>query len=131
MRHDDPRLTGSAAIQPADDRQLHELRKAGKRLRYALELSPAAFPPRVHRRLYDELSRLQDRLGAVCDRLVSVEQFRDWGSDAHKRKHREQLALLLSQEEQRLAAARRQFHRWWSSARRARLKRQWEAATAA
>ena len=121
----------SAAIQPADDRQLHELRKAGKRLRYALELSPAALPPRVHRRLYDELSRLQDRLGAVCDRLVSVEQFRDWESAAHKRKHREQLAMLLSQEDQRLAAARQQFHRWWSGARRARLKRQWEAATAA
>src|SRR5439155_12740546 len=39
-----------------DDATLHALRIAGKRLRYALELAPAAIAARDHRWLYQELS---------------------------------------------------------------------------
>jgi CHAD domain-containing protein len=117
-----------ASAEHRDDSQIHELRLAGKRLRYALELSPAALPPRRHRRLYEELSSLQDRLGAICDSLAAIARIRDWQSSAKKRKHREQFASLLGREEQRLAARRRQFHRWWSAARRARFSQHWQQA---
>lgn len=116
-----------AALDPTHDRQLHELRKAGKQLRYALELAAAAIPQRTHRHLYDELSALQDRLGAVCDDLVAAQQIRDWQAAEKKPKHQQQLADLLARVEQRLAKSRRQFHRWWSSARRTRWQQQWHA----
>lgn len=119
-----------ALALPAGDAQLHELRKSGKRLRYALELAAAAIPPRVHHRLYEDLSDLQDRLGEVCDHLVAAERIRRWQADAKQGKHQRQLAELLEQEEQGLATARRQFQRWWSAARRGRWQKQWQTLEA-
>ena len=100
-------------------------------LRYALELAAAAIPLRLHRWLYEELSGLQDRLGAVCDRLVAIQQIRDWQAAAKKPKHQRKLAELLASEEQRLAAARRQFRRWWTPARRQRWQHKWQTVAAA
>ncbi len=120
-----------ASAGPLGDPQLHELRLSGKRLKYALELSAAALPPRDHRWLYDELSGLQDRLGAICDALAAVARIRGWQASASKRKHQEELSGLILREEQRLASARRQFDRWWSPSRRARLQRRWQQAVPA
>src|SRR5438874_431258 len=47
----------------SDTNTLHALRIAGKRLRYALELAPAAMPSREHRQLSTSLNKVQDRLG--------------------------------------------------------------------
>jgi CHAD domain-containing protein len=116
-----------AAADPADDRQLHELRKAGKRLRYALELAPSAIAPRVHRRLYEELSQLQERLGEVCDYLVAVERLGAWHRRTRKDTPRRQLQDLLAREQQRLDKSRRRFQRWWSAARRSRWRKRWQA----
>jgi CHAD domain-containing protein len=115
-----------ATVESGGDAQLHELRLAGKRLRYALELSAAAVPPRTFRRLYDELSGLQDRLGAICDSQSAIKRIHDWKSSANKRKQREQFEALLAREERRLAMLRRQFQRWWSPARCARSRQRWQ-----
>jgi CHAD domain-containing protein len=60
-------------IKTADDlaclpaEALHETRKSGKKLRYALEFFADALPRRKVRRLSRHLSRAQDELGAIND----------------------------------------------------------------
>ena len=106
----------------AKDAQLHELRIAGKRLRYALELAPAALPARAHQRLYESLSDLQDRLGTVCDHLSAVAQMTEWKASAESPDERRALLSQIRREQAQLNARRKQFLRWWSSARRKRLR---------
>jgi CHAD domain-containing protein len=113
----------------ARDAQLHELRIAGKRLRYALELSPAALPMRLHQRLYEALSDLQERLGTVCDHLSAVARLKDWRSGARSRQERESLRSQIRREQDQLARRRQQFLRWWSPARRKRMQVDWNAVT--
>jgi CHAD domain-containing protein len=108
--------------------QFHDLRIAGKRLRYALELAPAAMPARQHQRLYEALSDLQQRLGEVCDHLVSVDRLERWQKNAKPRHERQVLKAAGRREARQLAAKRRQFLRWWSPARRRSLRRLWDSA---
>ena len=110
------------------DAKLHALRLAGKRLRYALELAPAALPAATHRRLYDELSDLQDRLGQVCDQIVAVKQLKELRDQARGESDRKELRVAQGQQRKQLAAAKQQFRRWWSSKRRATLRKSWERA---
>lgn len=112
----------------AKDTELHELRIAGKRLRYALELAPAALPTRLHQRLYEALSDLQERLGTVCDHLAAAVRLQEWRADTKSRDDRQALKTAMEQEQQQLAIRRRQFLRWWSAARRERLRADWESA---
>ena len=112
----------------ARDAQLHELRIAGKRLRYALELSPVALPGRLHQKLYDALSDLQERLGTVCDHLSAVARLKEWRSSAKSRKEKQTLQTQIRREQAQLTSRRQQFLRWWSAARRRRLRADWDAA---
>src|SRR5438874_3830494 len=68
----------------SDDATLHALRIAGKRLRYALELAPAAIEPGVHQQLYERLDEVQDRLGEVVDGQAAIDRLRDWLKEAKK-----------------------------------------------
>jgi len=115
----------------AKDAQLHELRLMGKRLRYALELAPAAVPAATHRRLYEELSELQDRLGQVCDQIVAVGRLKEWRDEARSDDVRKQLRAAQSQQRKQLAGARQRFLRWWSPKRRKALRQSWERALGA
>jgi CHAD domain-containing protein len=110
------------------DAKLHELRIAGKRLRYALELAPAALPVRAHRRLYDALTHLQERLGTVCDHFSAIAQLKEWLSSAKVRKDRQALQSQIGREQRLLERDRRQFLRWWSVVRQRRLRKAWDAA---
>lgn len=109
-----------------DNEKLHALRIAGKRLRYALELAPAAMPPRQHQELYESLNEIQDRLGEVCDQLAAIEHIREWLTDVKKRSHRQRLEKLLRREERQLDQLRTRLIRWWSPARRRRLRQHWQ-----
>ena len=113
------------------DAKLHELRIAGKRLRYALELSPVALPTRIHQRLYEGLSDLQERLGTVCDNLSAVARLKEWRTSAKSRKDRQALTAQIRREQAMLAKNRERFLRWWSFARRKRLQADWNAALGA
>lgn len=106
---------------------LHALRIAGKRLRYALELAPAAFPPREHQGLSDYLKLAQDRLGEVCDQLAAIDHLRECLDEAKKKSHRRRLAALLKKEERRLKTLRTKLLRWWPAAHR-RVSQQWKKA---
>ena len=112
----------------AEDARLHELRIVGKRLRYALELAPAALPARSHRRLYESFTELQERLGTVCDHLSAIVQLEVWQKSAKSRKDRHALQSQLARELEQLDLDRKRFLRWWSTARQKRLQMAWEAA---
>jgi CHAD domain-containing protein len=107
---------------------LHQLRIAGKRLRYALELAPAALAKAIHRRLYDELSEVQERLGEVCDHIAAAARLKDWQTQVGELPLRRQLGVLLARERRQLASSKRRFLKWWTAARRHSLRRAWSSA---
>jgi CHAD domain-containing protein len=111
-----------------NDDALHALRIAGKRLRYALELAPAAIRPSLHRQLYERLNELQDRLGEVRDQLALVSSTRDWLKGVEKTKTRRRLGGVLEHEEKRLQQLRSKLIRWWSPSRRQQLQERWQKA---
>jgi len=109
-------------------KNLHEMRIAGKRLRYALELAVAVIPTRIHQRLYDALNKLQDRAGEVCDQRAFLESIQGWLDDAKKKKSRERLTALLDRERRRYESLHQKFLRWWSEQRRRKLVSLWKKA---
>jgi CHAD domain-containing protein len=108
-----------------DTETLHALRIAGKRLRYALELAPAAMPAREHRQLCASLNKVQDRLGDVCDQLAAIDHVQDGLNQTKKKKHRRLLDELLQKERRRLDKSLAKLIRWWPQQRR-RLHQQWQ-----
>ena len=99
------------------DAALHQWRLATKRLRYAVELAPAALPKESWTRLYKLLGDIQERMGRVCDALLQRRRLRQWRRETDDPAEREALERLSAQCERRLAAARRAFARWWTSHR--------------
>jgi CHAD domain-containing protein len=114
-----------AAADPATSATLHQLRIAGKRLRYALELAAGSIPSATRNKLYDGLTDLQDRLGEVCDHLAGVDRLKQWIAETDDRGVRRHLRAALGKEQQELVERRKRFLRWWTARRRAALKRQW------
>jgi CHAD domain-containing protein len=84
-----------------------------------LELAPAALAAAACRRLYDELSDLQDRLGQVCDQIVAMGQLKEWQEEAHSSAVRGELQKARARQRKQLADGRQAFLRWWSAGRRA------------
>jgi CHAD domain-containing protein len=103
------------------DAKLHELRIAGKRLRYALELAPAALPAKPHQRLYAALSELQERLGTVCDHVSALARLKAWRAAAKSPADRRAWQTHIRRQKEQLTAERKAFLRWWSGERRRRL----------
>lgn len=95
----------------APDEQLHDLRKRGKRVRYAYELAGA---DRVVRRAKE----LQDVLGDHQDAVIAAERLRAIAADAPAD---EAIAagLLIAAEEQRRIAGRNNWRAAWKALDRA------------
>jgi len=112
------------AAQLHEDEQLHRLRIAGKRLRYAAELSVAAFPRIESSGIYDQLAQLQERLGDAVDHLGSIERLEhlleEAGSD-----ERAYLQDAVAGHRKLFAAKKRKLIRYWTSARRRTLDSRW------
>lgn len=117
-----------ARLDLSNFKNLHRMRIAGKRLRYALELAVAVISMRIHRQLYDALNELQDRAGQVCDQRAFLESVQEWLDDAKKKKSREQLTAFQRKERRRYEAGHQKFLRWWSEARRRKFVNLWKKA---
>ena len=95
--------------------RVHDLRIAGKRLRYGVELFECCFAPEVHDALLDRLTRFQDHLGALndlWDMRIRVQEFAADGKlGADTRNDLERLACDLSA---RVDQAHGSFLEWWS-----------------
>ncbi len=111
-----------------DDNALHALRIVGKRWRYALELADSALQAPWVRELYNHLSELQDRLGAMHDQVELSKRVAHCLDAAGGPKRREKLRCLLDHQYEELATQRDALRQWWTTARRQQFEYQWEQA---
>jgi CHAD domain-containing protein len=114
----------------ADDSDLHRVRIAAKRARYAAELAARCVPPETAedaKRFAADLGELQDLLGRHQDAVIAVAE-----THAAARSHEGDLGLIVAAGrviERELQAARRERHRFpdlWRSLSRPR-RRRWMA----
>lgn len=100
---------------------LHQLRIAGKQVRYGLELLAAAFDSQLLESIYPEFQEAQGRLGLVNDYVTARLLYEHWlpivGPKAQALLHR-----LLAHEQLALAQACSAFHDWWTVERRTSLQ---------
>ena len=109
-----------------DPESLHQLRIAGKRLRYAIELLAPAFPTTLRTELYPVFQEVQERLGRANDHATACELFRKWAGDP-RRPQGELLQILAVDEERSMETSRQEFLNWWTPRREADLRRRFEA----
>lgn len=106
-----------------DDDDVHRLRIAGKKLRYALEIFAPVFPQRERVRCQDALERLQHVLGEFTDHASAADRFRRLARDGRTSLDREALDDLRRRESGLAADARKAFVKWWDRPRRRDLRR--------
>ena len=111
-------------LRTADE--IHALRIEGKKLRYAMEIFSAVFPPRTRARCYDALERLQETLGDFTDHAAAADRFRRLSHDKSATANRDVLTRLRDEEERRADEARKAFVKWWDPHRRRALRRRFE-----
>ena len=102
--------------------QLHELRIAGKRLRYSIELFSGAFPPALRREVYPLVEKIQDRLGSLNDHATTQALFQRWLASLATDSRAAYLAHRIVQEHDAALAIRNSFLEWWTPKRVAQLE---------
>jgi CHAD domain-containing protein len=103
-----------------DYAQLHQVRIAGKRLRYAMEVFADCFDPEFRETLYPRIEQMQEILGRANDSHVAIERLIDLREHlrmicptAWPRLHLG-FEQLLRAHQRRLPQDRRRFLQWWS-----------------
>jgi CHAD domain-containing protein len=101
---------------------LHDFRIRGKKLRYAMELTAAAFSARLRNDAYSTFVDLQEKLGVVNDHASAQVCLRHWfendgapGGNAYRKD-------MLDDEQVQLDASRTEFMEWWTPQRERRLR---------
>jgi CHAD domain-containing protein len=98
----------------------HELRIAGKRLRYSLEIFYGLDPALVDR-VYLIVEELQSRLGELNDRATAQALYQSWLGGVPADALGADLAGRVSQEYKDAQRLRGQFLRWWNHHRVAKM----------
>lgn len=93
--------------------ELHEMRICGKRLRYAIELLAAGFPPSLRRRVYPKFVKIQQSLGDLHDHVAAARRLKEWCQETDGKSAARSLNRLRRAEKQEAAAKSRDFHEWW------------------
>jgi CHAD domain-containing protein len=125
------RLESAVAGDLNDYTQLHQVRIAGKRLRYAMEVFAGCFPPSFTDELYQQVEEMQEILGRANDSHVAAERLA--GLRDYLRRTRPEgwgrlrvgIEPLLRSHQRRLPQERRRFLRWWDRWRRPRNVAAW------
>lgn len=93
----------------SDIERVHDMRVATRRLRAAMEVFAACFPPKEHRRLLKEVKRLAEALGERRDPDVALEELDQIGAEVGRERGLQSLMKELRAEQERanetLAAA--------------------------
>jgi CHAD domain-containing protein len=106
-----------------DDDDVHRLRIAGKKLRYAIEIFAPVIPQRQRIRCQDALERLQKTLGEFTDHASAADRFRRLSREGRTGLDHDALADLQRAESAQAADARKAFVKWWDGRRRRELRR--------
>jgi len=111
----------TAVSQPSIS-QLHQLRIAGKRLRYSIELFHQAFPKAMRTEVYPSIQKLQERLGKLNDHATAQAVFHSWLADMPVGPRAANLAERIVAEHQASEKLREDFLQWWTDQRVAMLE---------
>jgi CHAD domain-containing protein len=102
--------------------QLHQLRIAGKRLRYSIELFHGVFPPEMRGEVYPLVEELQERLGQLNDHATAQAMFQRWLADLPPGQRAVYLAQRIVAEYDAAIEVRREFLEWWTTQQIATLE---------
>ena len=106
-----------AEVNQPTVQQLHQLRIAGKRLRYSIEMFHSAFPKALRSEVYPLVEELQSQLGQLNDHATAQVQYQHWLVDLPANERAAQLAQRIVEEYDETEAIRRDFLKWWSPQR--------------
>lgn len=114
-------LEGAAGGDMHDYAQLHQVRIAGKRLRYAMEVFADCFGPAFKDEVYPAVEQMQDILGSANDshvaagRLTEVRDHAQTQLGDQAKRVLPGVEALLRYHKGRLPKERQQFERWWAN----------------
>jgi CHAD domain-containing protein len=113
-------LTKAAQRDLTDANNLHQVRIAGKRLRYAMEILEPAFTPPFRDKLYPAVQQMQDILGEANDSRFAMARIKELCEQLEKnatpgKQNRAALAQLLAYHQARWDRERQRFNRWWQA----------------
>jgi CHAD domain-containing protein len=106
---------------------LHQLRIAGKQLRYAMEIFAAAFDEGFRRELYPQIEEAQELLGEVNDHFTARQRFEAWLAESTDAELAQALKKLAAAEARSLARSRDKFLNWWTPEQAEALRKQFAA----
>jgi CHAD domain-containing protein len=111
------KLAAATAGDLGDYAQLHQVRIAGKRLRYGLEVFAGCFGPPMREVAYPLVEEMQETLGrandshAAAERLGALrDRLADWGPTGERA--RPVIEALLRSHQRRLPQERKRFLKW-------------------
>jgi len=111
-----------ASTQNPTLEQLHELRIAGKRLRYSIEIFHGAFPFGLRTELYPLVEKLQDRLGRMNDHATAQALFQGLLAGMPVDNRAAYLARCIVEQHEAAELLRDEFLDWWTAERVALLE---------
>jgi len=112
-------LDRAAAADLDDYENLHQVRIAGKRLRYAMEVFADCFPSAFREQVYAKVEEMQEFLGRANDSHVAVKRLGELGDriattlPAQWKRYKPGFDCLLRFHEKRLPVERQKFLDWW------------------
>jgi CHAD domain-containing protein len=110
--------------------ELHKLRIAGKRLRYAIEIFHCCAAEHLRVETYPQIEELQERLGAINDRVASQLRLQQWLAELPASGLAAFAAGLVVGEHAAAIQLRDEFLAWWTPNRQTQLREQIESAFA-
>lgn len=112
-------LDEAAGRDLTDSDNLHQVRIAGKRLRYAMEILSPCFAPPFREQLYPAVEAMQEILGRANDSRFAIARLEELNGQIEQSRpagwKRKQIALaqFASFQQRRLTQERRRFERWY------------------
>jgi CHAD domain-containing protein len=117
-------LEQAAAGNLNDYTQLHQVRIAGKRLRYAMEVFAPCFDASFREGLYPRVEEMQEILGRANDshvaeaRLTALRDRLRRSAPREWKRYQPAVTSLLRFHQRRLPQERRRFLKWWADWRK-------------
>ncbi len=111
-------FTTALAMKDRSAAQLHRLRIAGKKLRYAIELVAAALPKKFSKSVLAHLEKMQGTLGDLNDQATAADLVARLSDHATKRAAKQWLKAQRKREGVAFSEARAKFLRSWTPAER-------------
>ena len=102
----------AAQADLTDIEALHQMRIAGKQVRYAMELLAGAFDRSFRGELYATFAEVQQKLGTINDHATAIVMFNQWIERVDYNGSRAELAELIANEKKQLDAKCQQFREW-------------------